>query len=269
MKRVCSRAVRNAAGTAVILTLVSAVALLVAPVTMVWAQTAQGSQSDVRQFVLHNHTSWDFMYIYASPSNSEYWGSDLLGSDVLMAGDDLRLDVPATLGTCSYDFRVEGFGGEADERFGVDLCKTTSLVFGQPAAQQAPSAASSSGGWAAQAETVCEQAYGQRQVAGPVLSGDIDDEMALAAKYAADVQNRTASSLQALSQPPAAAKTFITNLLTLGTTNTERAGLYADHVIISQRLNTLESVRNSISGATVQMANELGVPACGDVAKLG
>ncbi len=107
----------------------SVLALALVFATAIGVSAAPVAQSDIRDFTLHNHTSWDFMHVHVSPAYSDSWGPDILGTDVLSAGQDLDVHFPGALETCSYDIKVDGFGDQSGEMYNVDLCTTRSVEF--------------------------------------------------------------------------------------------------------------------------------------------
>lgn len=72
---------------------------------------------------LHNETSYVVMEFYTSPSDEDEWGSDLLGSTVLGAGESAEVTIADGSDQCVYDFRFVFEDGDVVEDFGVDICE--------------------------------------------------------------------------------------------------------------------------------------------------
>ncbi len=67
-----------------------------------------------------NQSSDAICFLYISPTTSDTWGDDYLGSSVLDAGSQQSFSV----GAGSYDLRAEMCGGEVVERYDVSLSGT-------------------------------------------------------------------------------------------------------------------------------------------------
>jgi hypothetical protein len=91
---------------------------------------AQSVFADVRDFRLRNRSDVDIAYVYVSPSAEDDWGDDILGTDILPAGDsiDVTFD-PSDDFTCVYDVKVVGTAGEVGYLYKVNLCTVTTVTF--------------------------------------------------------------------------------------------------------------------------------------------
>lgn len=106
----------------VLLTAVSALALVLV--------LAQSAFADPRDFQLTNNSSVDLAYVYVSPSATDDWGDDLMGTDVLSAGQTIDVSFKKFDGsTCNYDIKVIGTGGEEGYLYKVDLCTVSTVTF--------------------------------------------------------------------------------------------------------------------------------------------
>lgn len=78
-------------------------------------------------FMLDNRSSYDIPEFYASPTDVEDWEEDILGSDILPAGDAVRVTIADGRDVCNYDLRVVFEDGDVldDES---DLCATGSYT---------------------------------------------------------------------------------------------------------------------------------------------
>jgi hypothetical protein len=77
-----------------------------------------------------NNTGYDVYYIYISPSDSEDWGEEFLGDDVLLDGHsvNIRLDYPLSRAAV-YDIRVEDEDGDTYVKRGEKLANNARIVF--------------------------------------------------------------------------------------------------------------------------------------------
>lgn len=80
------------------------------------------------QFELNNRSSYTVMEFYASPSDVGEWEDDILGADVLGAGDSMGITIADARTQCEYDLRFVFDDGDVVERGGVDLCETGSYT---------------------------------------------------------------------------------------------------------------------------------------------
>ena len=104
------------------LTVVSALALVVL--------LAQSAFADPRDFTLRNHSDVDIAYVYVSPTASDDWGDDIMGTDIVPAGESVDVTFDTFDGTtCVYDIKVIGTGGEVGYLYKVDLCSISTVTF--------------------------------------------------------------------------------------------------------------------------------------------
>lgn len=91
---------------------------------------AQSAFADQRDFTLRNRSDVDIAFVYVSPSAADEWGDDILGTDILFAGDsvDVTFD-PSDDFTCVYDVKVVGTGDEVGYLYKVNLCTVTTVTF--------------------------------------------------------------------------------------------------------------------------------------------
>ncbi len=81
------------------------------------------AQSDDPSFRVNNRTGAVVNEIYVSSANDSAWGRDLLGQNVLPAGQSFVVRLPQ--GQCMNDIRVVFDNGQAHERRRVDTCQIT------------------------------------------------------------------------------------------------------------------------------------------------
>jgi hypothetical protein len=77
-----------------------------------------------------NNTGYDVYYIYISPSDSEDWGDNFLGDDILLDGHsiNIRLDYPLS-SFDTYDFYLEDEDGDTYFRYEVEITNNARIVF--------------------------------------------------------------------------------------------------------------------------------------------
>jgi len=106
-----------------LLTGVSATALVVV--------LAQSALADQRDFQLQNTSSVDIASVYVSPSDLNSWGPDVMGTSILPSGQTVGMNFTGTDdGTCVYDIKVIGTGGQEGYLYKVDLCSVSTVTFG-------------------------------------------------------------------------------------------------------------------------------------------
>lgn len=69
-----------------------------------------------------NDTAQTMTNFYASNSDSDDWGEDLLGQNVLRAGGGWEVDIEDGSGSCSYDIKAVFDPGGAITYHDVDVC---------------------------------------------------------------------------------------------------------------------------------------------------
>ena len=90
------------------------------------AGAAQAQTTDP-SFRLNNRSNTAIMEIYVSSSQDSNWGQDLLGSNVLPAGQTFVVRLPN--GQCVNDIKVVLEGGRAIERRQINTCNLTDINF--------------------------------------------------------------------------------------------------------------------------------------------
>ena len=97
------------------------------------AASSGHARADQRDFTLINGSaSVTIMHVYVSASDLNDWGEDVLGQDVLLPGESVTIlfsGFDGEEGTCLYDIRVVGQGGEEGVLYQIDLCSTDTVTF--------------------------------------------------------------------------------------------------------------------------------------------
>jgi hypothetical protein len=88
------------------------------------------ASADQRDFTLINQSGRTITNAYVSPSSSDRWGHDVLGSDVLPAGRATGIEFTGgPSAQCYYDIRVVTRGGAEGTLYEVNLCTTSTVTF--------------------------------------------------------------------------------------------------------------------------------------------
>jgi hypothetical protein len=94
-----------------------------AAVGVLGAVMAVPALADPRDFTLANNTSFVVANLYVAPSDSDDWGTDILGRDVLNPTETASVTFGRFDGvTCMYDVKVVGQEGQLGVLSKVDLC---------------------------------------------------------------------------------------------------------------------------------------------------
>jgi hypothetical protein len=66
-----------------------------------------------------------------SPTSSNRWGADQLGSNVVAPGEQFTLRFPASAdgGTCLYDLRIVTSSGASTVQSNVNLCSVATVTY--------------------------------------------------------------------------------------------------------------------------------------------
>ena len=85
------------------------------------APTAEGFQPV--KFTIANATSHTLTHLYISPAAAKDWDQDILGNQVLSAGESGLVSIEDGVESCMYDFKADFDDGDSIEVGGVDICK--------------------------------------------------------------------------------------------------------------------------------------------------
>ncbi len=77
---------------------------------------------------LVNNSATEITKVFVSTAQQRTWGRDLLGDNVLGAGQQFKAEPPRNQG-CVFDVRVEYPGNRFEEQRGQDLCRLEQVVF--------------------------------------------------------------------------------------------------------------------------------------------
>jgi hypothetical protein len=101
---------------------------LLAFVALLFGLMAAGTAEAQNRFWLENQSGITIREAYVSASRVDFWGPDILGANVLPAGQ--RVWVVPSFGDCVLDVRVVYMDGRAEERRNVNACGLSRIVFG-------------------------------------------------------------------------------------------------------------------------------------------
>lgn len=83
-------------------------------------------------FMLDNKTSGDINEFYVSAVDVDNWEEDILGQDVLSAGNFARITIADGKSVCEYDLKFVFADGEEMEERAINLCETGSYTVSDP-----------------------------------------------------------------------------------------------------------------------------------------
>lgn len=93
------------------------------------ALSARNALAEEMRFTLNNATSQTLVEFYASPSNVDNWEEDILGSDVVPAGESITVTIADGRSECAYDIKGVFDDGDSVEQFQVNLCNLNGGVY--------------------------------------------------------------------------------------------------------------------------------------------
>ena len=75
------------------------------------------------KFNLKNATSFTLTHLYMSPAASNDWDNDILGDQVVDAGETAEVSIDDGVESCMYDLRADFDDGDAIDVRGVNVCE--------------------------------------------------------------------------------------------------------------------------------------------------
>ena len=73
-------------------------------------------------FTVTNNSADALMELYASPSNEDNWGADIMAGQQVATGEGVDVTISGGSDQCSYDLRAVFANGETAESLANDLC---------------------------------------------------------------------------------------------------------------------------------------------------
>jgi hypothetical protein len=117
------------AAAALALTSAAVAEPVLATKTAAAAPASQSRDGYNRRVRVHNQTGWTMLRFYASDSRQDSWEEDMLGDDVLGAGDSIMMNIDDGSGACLYDFKAEFTNGQTLTRMGVNVCQIADYYY--------------------------------------------------------------------------------------------------------------------------------------------
>ena len=90
-------------------------------------EAATGDQTN-QNFTLVNNTGHVVTTLNVSPSNSDQWGEDILGRDVLANGESAQITFPRAETQCTWDIKATYDDGDTTDARGVNLCQVATVT---------------------------------------------------------------------------------------------------------------------------------------------
>jgi hypothetical protein len=98
--------------------------ILGAVVAAAMATAAWAAQQD---FTIVNNTGQAILTLNVSPSDEAAWGPDILGVDILAAGERAEISFDNAEERCEWDIRVTYEDGDTGAWGGINLCETVTV----------------------------------------------------------------------------------------------------------------------------------------------
>ena len=89
---------------------------------------AEAGATARQDFTLVNNTGHVVMTLNVSPSNSDQWGPDILGQDVLANGQSVQVGFERGEAQCEWDIRATYDDGDTTDSRGVNLCEVATVT---------------------------------------------------------------------------------------------------------------------------------------------
>ena len=90
---------------------------------LVAAAFATPAHAGNQDFVILNKTGFPIEQVYVSASAKDEWEEDVLGRDILPAGERTKISFSSDENACLWDLKVVYQDGESAEWQGINLCE--------------------------------------------------------------------------------------------------------------------------------------------------
>jgi ABC-type glycerol-3-phosphate transport system substrate-binding protein len=117
-------------------------------------------------------------------------------------------------------------------------------------------------GWSADADAACRRIFDERGRPPRAQSGDVDDDMALAEDWHADLAFRAARDLAELPAAPSGAQDLVNALLDYQKASTRIAEVYLEGGYQPTKLSAAEAARDDAQTSVERLSTELKTPSC-------
>ena len=91
--------------------------------------TVTTAEADIQDFYVRNNGKTYVYYIYVSPTYSDSWEEDVLGTEVLPPRTEILIQMQGYGRQCMFDIKVEDEHGRSREFYDVDLCSVLYVDF--------------------------------------------------------------------------------------------------------------------------------------------
>jgi len=100
----------------------------IAAAALAVASLATAALAGQQDFTITNNTGQTILTLNVSPSDEESWGPDILGVEVLGAGEEASITFDNDEERCEWDIRVTYEDGDTGAWGGINLCETTNVT---------------------------------------------------------------------------------------------------------------------------------------------
>jgi hypothetical protein len=103
-------------------------AAILACVLAAMTSTGLGAQGRNLDFELLNRTRYVVTHIFVAPSSSDDWGEDIMGKDVLGAGESVEIEFSRSERDCRWDLKIIDEDEDEIEWTGLNLCTASHIT---------------------------------------------------------------------------------------------------------------------------------------------
>ena len=103
-------------------------ALCALALTVLTSSSVVSAQNRKLDFTLVNKTGLTIMEIYVSPSDSDEWGEDIMGKDVLKNNESVDIEFSRKETTCSWDLKIVDEDDDPVEWTKLNLCTANEIT---------------------------------------------------------------------------------------------------------------------------------------------
>jgi hypothetical protein len=100
-----------------------------AAAALIFAASTGFANAEAVKFTLDNQSGFNIDEFYASPANTDSWGEDILGQDVLEGGTSGTVTIADGSDQCVYDLKAVDEDGVEHELTDLDICKNPTVTF--------------------------------------------------------------------------------------------------------------------------------------------
>ncbi|QQR40217.1 hypothetical protein [Devosia rhizoryzae] len=82
-----------------------------------------------RRVRINNHSSYDIIEFYASNKGTRDWQEDILGRNILPAGNSVVINIDDGTGYCKYDFLAVFEDGDELVKYNNNVCELSDFSY--------------------------------------------------------------------------------------------------------------------------------------------